>query len=206
MSKAILVAAVLFFCALAQAEPKAVQVPDPAPAPAEPRKIVYMCDASGSMQDVFSSLREEMKRSVNALKPSQLFNVIFYSAGKAIPFSKEGLLISKPDNKKKLAEFVDDVSPRGDSNPLEAIKAAFANKPESILWLTDGLGDVKAVNALHDEIAKLNKDQKVHVTIILLVTEEMRKDKELFKAIEGISHDNGGLLKMLDRDEFKPAK
>src|ERR1019366_7672911 len=40
------------------------------------RRIMYLCDASGSMLSVFGNLKFELKKSIDALKPIQTFNVI----------------------------------------------------------------------------------------------------------------------------------
>jgi hypothetical protein len=42
------------------------------------RKVMYFCDASGSMVPVFGQLKFELKKSVDALKPVQAFNVVFF--------------------------------------------------------------------------------------------------------------------------------
>jgi hypothetical protein len=43
------------------------------------RKIVYVVDRSGSMMGVFQDLRAELKRSIDRLRKSQKYHVIFYS-------------------------------------------------------------------------------------------------------------------------------
>ncbi len=165
------------------------------------RKIVYLCDASGSMQQVFSGLRDELKRSVGVLVPGQFFNVIFFSDNVVTPYNKGGLLIANPDNKKKLYDFVDDISPRGGTNPIPAIEQAFANKPELIYVLTDGFDQIDDFESVYTAFTKLNPDKKVKVNTILL-TSDPTKDKKLVEILERIAKDNGGLLHIINKDQF----
>src|SRR4051812_11377046 len=82
----------------------------PASRPAEPGKIVYLCQANGSMQEVYSSVRHRLKESIDQLTPQQSFNVIFYfdSDDAIAPFSKAGLVPANEENKKQVHDFVDD--------------------------------------------------------------------------------------------------
>ncbi len=45
------------------------------------RRIVYVVDRSGSMLDTFQYVRQELKRSISALRRTQKFHVIFFSSG-----------------------------------------------------------------------------------------------------------------------------
>ena len=165
------------------------------------RKIVYLCDASGTMQSVFSSLRDELKKSVGVLVPGQFFNVLFFTGDNVIAYNKAGLIMANPDNKKKLYDFVDDVSPKEGTNPFPAIEAAFANKPELIYVLTDGFDQVESLEAVYQKFATLNPDKKVKVNTILLSSDPTR-DKSLVDLLTRIAKDNGGILKIVNKDQF----
>jgi hypothetical protein len=165
------------------------------------RKIVYLCDASGTMQSVFSSLRDELKKSVGVLVPGQFFNVIFFSGDNVIALNKGGLMMANPDNKKKLYDFVDNVEPKEGTNPFPAIDAAFANKPELIYVLTDGFDQVESLDAVADKFRKLNVDHSVKVNTILLSSDPTR-DKSLVDLLQKIAKENGGVLKIVDKNSF----
>ncbi len=165
------------------------------------RQIVYLCDASGTMQSVFSSLRDELKKSVGVLVPGQFFNVIFFTGDNVIAYNKGGLIMANPDNKKKLYDFVDDVSPKEGTNPFPAINAAFDNKPQLIYVLTDGFDQVDSLEAVYQEFAKRNADKKVKVNCILLSSDPSR-DKSLVDLLQRIAKDNGGSLKIINKDQF----
>ena len=42
------------------------------------KRVVYICDASGSMLDKFDVLQNELRKSVDVLNPIQSFNIIFF--------------------------------------------------------------------------------------------------------------------------------
>ena len=44
----------------------------------EPRRVVYLVDASGSMMDTYPFVIYEVRRSINTLKENQLATVIFF--------------------------------------------------------------------------------------------------------------------------------
>jgi hypothetical protein len=165
------------------------------------RKIVYLCDASGSMQAVFSALRDQLKQSVGNLVQLQFFNVIFFSGDNVIPFNKGGLVIANPDNKTKLYEWVDGIAPKEGTNPIPAIQQAFANKPELMYVLTDGFDQINDFESVYKEFQSLNKDKKVKVNCILL-TSDPSKDKALLDILDRIAKDNGGILRIVEKDKF----
>jgi hypothetical protein len=170
------------------------------------RKIVYVCDASGTMLDVFSALRDQLKTSVNGLVPLQWFNVVFFSDENVMTFNKAGLMTATPDNKNKLYDWVDGIAARGGTQPIPAIQAAFANKPELMYVLTDGFDQVNDLEAIYKEFDKLNPDRKVKVNCILLTTKDKKlEDKDvatLHDLLKRIAEKNGGVLRVVDRDKF----
>lgn len=170
------------------------------------RKIVYVCDASGTMLDVFSALRDQLKRSVDTLVPLQWFNVVFFSDENVMVYNKGGLVVASPDNKAKLYDWIDGVSARGSTQPIPAIQQAFANKPELMYVLTDGFDQVNDLESIYREFEKLNPDRKVKVNCILLTTKDKKlEDKDvaqLHDLLKRIAERNGGILKVVDRDKF----
>src|SRR5438045_5294965 len=51
------------------------------------RTVAFVCDASGSMMGKMSSLKVELKKAVDGLKPVQGFNVIFFQEGTSAALS-----------------------------------------------------------------------------------------------------------------------
>ena len=158
-------------------------------------KIVYLCDASGTMMNVFDELRLEMQRSINNLREIQSFNVIFFRDQHVLAYSK-GLERATDAAKKRATEWLDPVAPAGQTDPFEAIRQAFALKPDLIFVLTDGFDNVSSYGKVADEFRKLNTDNHTKVNTILI---ESRTDPELRAVMEKIAKDSGGQAITLKR-------
>jgi len=169
--------------------------------PTDAKRIIYLCDASGTMQSAFSSVRDELRRAVKGLLPDQSFNVIFFSGDNVIPFNQEGLVPPSEENKKKLGDFVDDTSPKEGTNPFPALDAAFQSKPEVIYLLTDGLDQVDSLEEVYKHVAKLNADKHVRINTVML-SAERKKDPKMIELLDRIARDNGGVAKVIDKNAF----
>jgi hypothetical protein len=162
-------------------------------------KVVYICDASGSMMSVFLRVKDELHKSVDVLRPMQGFNVIFFSDADVIALSKSELLMANPQNKRKAFELAEKMSAAGTTDPLPAIRLAFSQKPELIYVLTDGFDQVVSFDAVIQEFRKLNADKKVKVNTILIRGAD---DPELERVVKTIASENGGVCKIVDRQEM----
>lgn len=126
------------------------------------RRIVYVVDASGSLVGSFPQVLEELRRSVMKLDPRQNFGIIFIQRGEALTVPPGGTL--QPATPERLAEamqWVDaKVVPTGRSNPLAAVEAALALKPEIVFLLSadiTGAGEFEiSERKLLDELDRLN--------------------------------------------------
>ena len=153
------------------------------------RSIVFVCDASGSMLDKFADLKVELNKAVSGLRVPQSFNVVFMQENKASALSEDALLIATPENKRKAAAFVDDAVTLGPSDPLPALRLAFAQKPQLVYLLTDG--DFPDNKAVLDELKKLDPEHKVKVNTIAFVSNE-EPDPKFVDVLTKIAKDTGG--------------
>lgn len=163
------------------------------------RKIIYFCDASGSMVPVFGQLRFELKKSIDALKAVQAFNVVFFRDDKYEAVSHEGLIMASPDNKRKSYDFIDGQVSAGVTAPIAAIKFALAQKPELMFLLTDGFDNIANFDELIQTFKAGNPDRKIHVNCIFLKSSD---DPKLESVLRQIAKDNGGLMKVIAKSEF----
>lgn len=133
-------------------------------------KIVYVVDFSGSILVAVDDLKRELKRSVASLKPSQSFNVIvFYSEAdrfKSVSFAPALQAVTE-ESRKAFFEWLEQQSPRGQTEPLQSIKRALNMRPEAIFFFSDGLFDDSVVS----EIARANR--AVNASIICFVFDEL---------------------------------
>ena len=108
------------------------------------RKICYVVDASGSMQGIFSSVRENLKQSIQNLQPDQYFNIIFFGSDTLNHFRRDRLARAAAQNKTSAYAFIDSAIPAGVTNALDALASAMrlrdslGKAPEIIYFLTDG--------------------------------------------------------------------
>ncbi len=169
-------------------------------------RIVYLCDASGSMMTVFGQLKVEVQKAIDSLRPTQSFNVIFFADEELSTFSKSGLILANPANKRKAYEFVGDLSAHGGTNPFPAFKTAFeqAPKPELIYVLTDGFDQVSSFDDVIKAFRDLNKDKTIKVNCIYLKPPGAPSEASLAleKVLTTIAKENGGILKTIDKSEF----
>lgn len=159
-------------------------------------KIVYLCDASGSMLSVFPALQRQLRLSIEGLKLPQSFGVVIFSDTFKTLDNK--LQLANPDNKRKASEFVTTLSASGGTKPNAGIAAAFSLQPQLIYVLTDGFdqGDPREVL---EQFRKLNKDKRVKVNTILLKSAD---DPELVNLLKTIASENGGVYKEVDKQDF----
>ena len=101
-------------------------------------EIVFVIDRSGSMTDSIMYVKWELKRFIRYLTPREKFHVIFYSTGPAVEMPCGKMVPGVPSNKSLAYDFIDGIYPVGGTDPADALKAAFRQKPRVIHLLTDG--------------------------------------------------------------------
>ena len=163
------------------------------------RRIVFVCDATGTMINRFALLRVELTRAIRQLQPVQSYNVVFFRDRDSAAASKDGLLLASVANRRRTQQFLEDFSPSGQTNPLPALKLAFAQKPELVYFLTDG--EFNNLVSYHDviaEITRLNPGRKVRVNTISFGSH----DAEAEEVLKRIAQENGGLYKRVTEEDL----
>jgi len=161
-------------------------------------KVIYLCDASGSMLSVFGNLKQNLKDSIGELYPDQEFNMIFFSDDNCFPLFKDKAQIANADNKKLALDFIDRAVCTGGTQPLPAINFALAEKPDVLYVLTDGFDQISNYNDVSNAFKKGNADGKMQVNCIFLQSDEDPKLEEFLKAIADQGH--GEFKKILKSD------
>jgi len=160
-------------------------------------KVVYLCDSSGSMMTKFDTLRQELRKAADGLKPIQSFDILFFAEDNYEALDKKALLLAAPENKRKAYEFLDKTAPHGSSDPIPGLRGAFAVQPQLIYILTDG--DFPNNAQVVEEVRKLNKDKKVKINTIAF----MERGEEYEKVLKQIADENGGLFKFVSDAELQ---
>jgi hypothetical protein len=160
-------------------------------------RVVFVCDASGSMLDKFDALRLQLRKAVDRLKSGQAFDIFFFAGDRCLALDPQ-LLLAVPQAKRKAFEFLDGVAPHGTSDPIPALKAAFATGPQLIYLLTDG--DFPNNSEVLNTLRKLNKDRKVKINSIAF----MDRGEAYEKLLQRIADENGGTFKFVAEQELQP--
>ncbi|HUB26356.1 MAG TPA: VWA domain-containing protein [Tepidisphaeraceae bacterium] len=164
-------------------------------------KIIFICDASGSMMTKMDLLKVELEKTVDGLEPIQAFNVIFFqntvnSPKQYIELSPD-LLMATAANKKKLYDFLQDIVGESSTYVIPALTEAFHSptRPELIYVLTDGLFEDEGSEAVINAIRQLNAEKRVKINTILFLGKEIDADelKEASAAMQTIASENGGV-------------
>ena len=167
--------------------------------PGAARKIAFVCDASGSMLNKFGTLRRELSKTVQGLRPIQSFNIIFFQEQNCASFA-DTLVMATPENKLKADTFLEDkITPRGETNPIPAIEKAFQLKPELIYLLTDG--DFPDNDAVLKKIRNLEREFKIKINTIAFVS-DADMDTAFMKILETIASETGGVYKHVAEDKL----
>jgi hypothetical protein len=161
------------------------------------KRVVYLCQASGSMLSQFGALKYELKRSVQNLDESagMEFNVIFFSGDNCFPLFKDGAQKAGDDNKKRAMDFVDNVISDGGTQPIPAIKFALAEKPDVLFLLSNGFPTVEHKEEIIDAFKPNNSGPRI---IINCEAFGVDSDPASKACLEKIAKDGNGEMKKFD--------
>lgn len=159
----------------------------------EAKRIVYVVDRSGSMLDTFQFVQAELHRSINELRRSQKFHVIFFNNENPLESPPRELVSAIDKRKEAFFEFLERVRPSGGTEPSSAIYRALSLEPDLVYLLSDGIDfDPELLR----KIATWNA--KVHAKIFTIAY----VDRAGRKILERIARDNDGEFTFVSEDDF----
>lgn len=134
-------------------------------------RVVYVVDVSGSLVGALHELTTEMARSVQALIPTQQFNIVLTYGNQVHEFRPAALVWANAEQKRAATDFLAEMVASLGAKPVEAMERAFAARPELIYFLSDGDHEWDAVQAggrtsLEKKLDELNRDRAVKITVI----------------------------------------
>ncbi len=153
------------------------------------RRIVYVVDRSGSMMGVFDDLRTELKNSIDRLRKSQKYHVIFYSTDPPVEAPPARLVNAIRASKERTFAFIDETQPAGMTQPIEAMRRAFQLKPDLIYFLSDG--DIPEAELLKANLLEWNRDEDVRIFTIAYVSPAGRQ------LLEEIAREHNGSFRFV---------
>jgi hypothetical protein len=169
------------------------------------KRIAYVCDASGSMLNMFDSLRIELRKSIENLRPIQSFNVVFFQDQGFRAADVNTLVMGNPENKRKVYDFLDKMFVRGETNPIPALEAVAKMQPELIYLLTDGDFSGPGNQAVIDFCQKQFGTTKTKINTIAFIAKESKdnpQDLEYVKALQQIAKNSGGQFKHVTDEDM----
>lgn len=163
------------------------------------KRVAFVCDASGSMISKMATLKDELGKAVNNLRPYQSFNVIFFKDVQFAALDSESLTRATPDAKRKAFQFLDNVSCSGTTNPIAGIELALKQKPQLIYLLTDG--DFEDNAAVLHRITELNRDHAVQINTIAFVN-DADQEQNFLDLLQKIAEQNSGKYRYVRESEL----
>jgi len=131
-------------------------------------KVVYVVDVSASLMIYIDQIVQQMRESIAALLPTQQFHIVLARPQRVDEFGPRRLVPAIRRYKKEAFAFLDTIEriPRpGKADPIEAMRRAFAVRPELIYFLSDG--DYRDIEQdLERELRRLNAHGTVAITTI----------------------------------------
>lgn len=167
-------------------------------------KIIYIVDASGSLIDTLPFAIKELKRSISELVDAQKFTVIFFQDRAAIEAPPRGLKAASSEVKKKVNDWVTleagYVTPRGATDPINALKLAMSYRPELVFILSDnitghGVYEVDR-GKLMDMLDKANKDRKIKINAIQFIYPDS------LNTLRDIAKEHGGTYRFVTEKDL----
>jgi hypothetical protein len=160
------------------------------------KRIVFVLDATGSMMASFDALRMQLRKAVQNLQVSQSFDILFINEHDPAPLAP-ALLYATPENKRKAIEYADTMAPRGATNPLPALKRAFALRPQLIYFLIDPT-DFPDRAAVLDLVRAQAGDGRVKLNIIAFEGHDAENERFLNE----LAGATGGVYRFVTADEL----
>jgi hypothetical protein len=183
-------------------------------------RVVYVCDASGSMLGLkWTILKEELRRSIDGLKPIQRFDVIFFKDGKFFALDNSELVVANRDNLKRAATFIEEASTGPSSDPLAALKLAIRLKPQLMYFLSDGEINAEVEPAVQQLVAQaIRENAELRIVSLLLTApasddlpvsrrREADADRERARrSLEAFATASKGRFRVVDTSELRRGR
>ena len=174
--------------------------------------VVFVIDRSGSMVTTFDMVRLAMYQRIIDMEPAQQFHVILYASGDVEENPPRRLVRVTDDEKDALVVFLKEVQPRNQTDPVPALKRAFAvmrsgrqaearsdhRPPRQLIYLLSD-GEFPKNDQVLAAIRKFNPAGagQVHMNTILYGT----RPPEAEKVMKLIAKENKGCYKYTSPDE-----
>lgn len=169
------------------------------------RSIVYVIDTSGATMTSLTYIRERLLQSIDRLSPTQRFQVIAFRklgdsthTSPTLATTKGKLPRATRANKQAVADWLNTMPARGQSNPVDGLAAALELKPDMILLISRGIerteapwaGGLKSVRQRLDELNPLDQISGTRPAVIKTI-QLLDEDPTGIMRTIGVFHGDG---------------
>ncbi len=166
----------------------------------ESHRVLFIIDVSGSMNEPvrpryygesgnvrIDVAKEELKKALNALEPTALFNIAPFS-GDVESWLEEGIATSGEMVREEAIEYVDRLGAAGGTNLYGSLDFAFEDPDiDTIFLLSDGepsVGDLIDPQLIRDVVAERNQTRGIVINTISIGGQ--------LQVLEWLAEDSGG--------------
>lgn len=158
-------------------------------------KVVYVVDVSASLLGMEAYIYQQMHESIQSLVPSQQFQIVLAKDGILRELASGKLVPANSAYKTAAYDFIglikEDMKP-GSADQVEAMRRAFALRPELICFLTDAFFQNRQED-LEASLKRLNAHGETEITVIGFNPFPATK-----AFLERIARDHGGNCRFVD--------
>ena len=167
------------------------------------KDIIFVLDTSGSMADEgkIEKARKALLFGIQGLRDTDRFNVIGFAGEEHL--MESNLIRADATGRKRGAEFVNRLQPTGGTNINDALRAAIrqfdaSNRPQMIVFMTDGLPTVGETNA--EKIVQNARDSRKSIKNLHLFTFGVGYDVNT-QLLDKLASENGGTADYIEPKE-----
>jgi hypothetical protein len=173
--------------------------------PAFARRVIFACDATGSMITKFATLKNELHVAIDQLRVPQSFNVFLFQGVKANGLDVASPLLATSENRRRAAAFIAELATTAFTDPVPNLVAALQQQPDILFLVADGdFANNNAVLAAVREERKRGLQHgswKVRIHTIAFVTDDDR-DTAFIDLLKTIAAENNGIFKLVNVREL----
>ena len=166
------------------------------------KSIAFVCDGSRWQKDKIDDLADELNVTVQALAPDVQVAILFFADDKVFGPNQGRPLPATDENKAAIRSWLRRVKLGREPTPLAGINQAFAAKPDTLVFISDG--EFRTFAEVIDRVAELNKAKATKVqTIGFFATAKQDDSRSFVEFMKKLAEDNGGRFHAVYADELK---
>jgi hypothetical protein len=166
------------------------------------KNIAFVVDGSRWQKDKIDDLAGEINVTVQSLSRDEQVAILFFADDKVFGPNDGKPLAATDENKAAIRSWLRRVKLGREPTPLAGINQAFAAKPDTVIFISDG--EFRTFAEVLDRVAELNKAKTVKLqTIGFFATAKQDDSRSFVDFMKQLAEDNGGQFHAVYADELK---